>query len=234
MAENTRFKELSAEVKRNAEMNDAKFDDFHRQLQLMKESTEAKFDKINDAMALLLQRTPVPIPAANTASSPHGIPNSTLNMRGDFQVRPIKLDFPRFDGSNVIGWIFKAEQFFDYHKTPDQERLIIASVHLDHDIVPWFQMMQRNSQIPNWKAFTRALEQDFGPSLYDCPRASLFKLVQTGTVNEFYLEFTVLANRSQGLTTEAMLECFISGLQEDIRRDVRAMEPRHLAHLLGQ
>lgn len=108
-------------------------------------------------------------------------------------MRPVKLDFPRFDGSNDIGWIFKAEQFFDYHHTTDNERLTIASVHLDHDIVPWFQMMQRNNQFQDWKSFTRALEQDFGPPPYDCPGASLFKLVQTGTVSEFYLEFTALA-----------------------------------------
>lgn len=93
--------------------------------------------------------------------------------------------------------------------------------------------MQRNSQIPYWKAFTRALEQDFGPSLYDYPRASLFKLVQTGTVNEFYLEFTALTNRSEGLTAEAVLDCFISGLQEDIRRDVRAMEPNTLVRTVA-
>jgi len=31
-----------------------------------------------------------------------------------FQARNVKLDFPRFNGSEVLQWIFKAEQLFDY------------------------------------------------------------------------------------------------------------------------
>lgn len=72
------------------------------------------------------------------------------------------------------------------------------------------------------------LEQDFGLSLFECPRASLFKLVQTGTVSDYYLEFTVLANRSEGLTNEVVMDCFVSHLQEDIRRDVKSLEPTTL------
>lgn len=53
-----------------------------------------------------------------------------------FQVRSVKIDFPRFDSKNVMDWIFKAERFFDYYATPDPDRLIIASVHLDHEVVP--------------------------------------------------------------------------------------------------
>jgi hypothetical protein len=67
----------------------------------------------------------------------------TNSSKPPFQVRAVKLDFPRFDGKHVLDWIFKAEQFFDYYNTPDSERLLIASVHLDSDAVPWFQMIQR-------------------------------------------------------------------------------------------
>jgi len=36
-----------------------------------------------------------------------------------FEIRNIKPDFPCFDGSEVLQWIFKAKQFFDYYNTPD-------------------------------------------------------------------------------------------------------------------
>jgi len=52
-----------------------------------------------------------------------------------FQVRNVKLDFPNFDGSGVLQLIFKAEQFFYYYNTPDDQRLIIASVHLEKEVV---------------------------------------------------------------------------------------------------
>ncbi|MCH87636.1 hypothetical protein A2U01_0008513 [Trifolium medium] len=128
-----------------------------------------------------------------------------------------------------MDWIFKAEQFFDYYATPDCDRLIIASVHLDHDVVPWYQMIQKTNPFLSWSALTRALELDFGPSAYDCPRATLFKLQQSGSVNEYYMQFTSLVNRVDGLSVDAILDCFISGLQEEISRDVKAMEPRNLS-----
>lgn len=33
------------------------------------------------------------------------------------------LDVPRFDGSNAPAWVFKINQFFYYHRTPEDERL---------------------------------------------------------------------------------------------------------------
>ncbi|CAI8610305.1 unnamed protein product [Vicia faba] len=41
-------------------------------------------------------------------------------------------------------------------------------------------------------------------------------------------QFTALANRVDGLSAEAILDCFISGLNNEISRDVKAMEPRTL------
>ncbi|MCI56431.1 hypothetical protein A2U01_0077682, partial [Trifolium medium] len=43
-------------------------------------------------------------------------------------------------------------------------------------------MIQRSHPFRSWQEFTRALEMDFGPSAYDCPRAALFKLNQSNTV----------------------------------------------------
>ncbi|BAT81765.1 hypothetical protein VIGAN_03161700, partial [Vigna angularis var. angularis] len=43
----------------------------------------------------------------------------------------LKLDVPRFDGTNALGWIFKITQFFDYHNTPEEDRIIVASFYLD-------------------------------------------------------------------------------------------------------
>jgi hypothetical protein len=47
----------------------------------------------------------------------------------------------------------------------------------------------------------------------------LSKLQQTGSLDDYYLEFTTLANRSTGLTPEALLDCFVSGLQKELQRD---------------
>ncbi|XP_073220685.1 uncharacterized protein [Cicer arietinum] len=187
-------------------------------------SNESQFSQLNSVMAQILQRL------QSIPGSSHGSTNSYKEPpKNSFQVRSVKLDFPRFDGKNVMDWIFKAEQFFDYYSTPDADRLITTSVNLDHEVVPWYQMMQKTDPMLSWPALTRALELDFGPSAYECPRATLFKLTQAASVNDFYMQFTALVNRVDGLSPDAILDCFISGLQEEIRRDVKAMEPKILS-----
>ncbi|XP_050877871.1 uncharacterized protein LOC127081688 [Lathyrus oleraceus] len=207
-------KELQAVIKRtNEEMRLFQTEVLER-MERLEASNTSKFDDIHAALDILIQQTP--------SKHRHG---AELNNRPPFQVRNVKLEFPRFDGTNVHEWIFRAEQFFGYYDTPDPDRLTIASVHLDKDVVPWFQMLQRSNPFHSWLDFTRALELDFGPSIYECPRATLFKLTQTGTVSEYYLQFTSLANRVYGLSNDALIDCFISGLNSEIRRDVLIHTP---------
>jgi len=67
-----------------------------------------------------------------------------------FQARSVKLDFPCFDGSEVLQWIFKAEQFFDYYHTPKDQRLTIVTIHMDKDVVPLFQLMLKTNPFQSW------------------------------------------------------------------------------------
>ncbi|GAU45812.1 hypothetical protein TSUD_115000 [Trifolium subterraneum] len=228
MAENSRMKELSDEVKKNtADMKklydetQIQFEHFatvsdnrFKTMEDRHSSTDENLDRMNESLSMLLRKT--------SQNSSHGATNS---YKAPFQVRNVKLDFPRFDGKNVMEWIFRAEQFFDYYDTPDKDRLTITAVHLDQDVVPWFQMIQRTNPFNSWVEFTRALELDFGPSIYDCPRASLFKLNQSGTVSDYYIQFTALANMVYGLSIDALVDCFISGINPEIRRDVMIHTP---------
>ncbi|GJW14512.1 ty3-gypsy retrotransposon protein [Tanacetum coccineum] len=119
------------------------------------------------------------------------------------QVRHVKLDFPRFDGSDPLNWLFRAEQFFTYYETPDAQRLTIASVHFEGSVIPWFQMLHKANEIPTWDALASAIEEHF---------------------------VTVMANRVEGLSPEALLDCFLSGLKDHICRDVIAQDPKSIIH----
>lgn len=230
------MKELQAEIKCIVDVMEKKQQEYDthlgqikaanntrfERLEAMNNSNAARFNHIDEALETLLQRH-------QPFQSPfHGENSGKQVQRQPFQVRNVKLDFPKFDGKDVLDWIFKAEQFFDYYETPDVDRLTIAAVHLDKDAIPWFQMMQRSQPFQSWQAFTRALELDFGPSVFDRPRANLFKLHQSGSVNEYYLEFTALANRVYGLSSDALLDCFISGLQSDLKHEVMVQSPNSI------
>ena len=67
---------------------------------------------------------PTPVPHHSTS-----IPATTHKM---------KIEMPRFDGTEPLGWIFKINQYFEYHGTPDQDRLTIASFYMEGWALAWF------------------------------------------------------------------------------------------------
>lgn len=159
-------------------------------------------------------------PAVESPSSPALVEDCSqvaLSSSNDtYSVRNVRIDFPRFAGSDALQWIFQAEQFFDYYGVPDNHRLKIASVHLDGEVVPWFQRLQKAGKLTSWQAFTKSLECTYGPSIFDCPRYSLFRLTQDGSVAQFYAHFTALANRVDGVPEQILLDCFVSGLRKEL------------------
>lgn len=62
------------------------------------------------------------------------------------QTRSVRVDFPQFDGEDVLNWIFKAERFFHYYDIHDPHRLEIAAIHFDGPVIPWFQMLMKQRQ----------------------------------------------------------------------------------------
>ena len=88
----------------------------------------------------------------------------------------MKLDVPRFDGTDPSGWIFKINQFFEYHGTPAHKRLTIASFYMEGRALSWFQWMTDNDQFTSWPVFLQALQTHFAPSQYEDPIDALFKL----------------------------------------------------------
>jgi len=145
----------------------------------------------------------------------------------------MKLEVPRFDGKDPLGWIFKITQFFDYQGVSDAERLTVASFYMEGPALCWFQWMSRNGFLTSWQAMLQALETRFAPSYYDDPYGALFKIQQRGTVNEYLSEFERLANRVVGLAPPLSLSCFISGLNPELHREVQALQPMCLPQAMA-
>ncbi|KAI4305619.1 hypothetical protein L6164_028975 [Bauhinia variegata] len=145
----------------------------------------------------------------------------------------MKLELPKFDGSEPLGWIFKITQFFEYHKTPVEQRLKLASFAMEGDALAWYQWMFSNGQLLSWEIFLRALELRFAPSDFEDLTGTLFKLTQTSTVMNYQSQFESLANRITGLPPSSYLSCFISGLKPHIRREVLAFQPNSLSQAIS-
>ena len=93
--------------------------------------------------------------------------------------------------------------------------------------------MHSTNQLSTWEAFTNALEIRFGPSSFQNHEAALFKLRQTSTVTAYMVEFESLSTRTTGLTNTNLLNCFISGLREDIKCEIFLLKPSSLPEAMG-
>jgi len=107
------------------------------------ESMKTMTLKIDELLHRISPLLSAPTPSSSTPPPP---PTPALNHR-------IKLDVPRFDGSDPLGWIFKINQFFEYHGTPKQEHLTLASFYMDGRALAWFQWMTSNGHFTSWPVF---------------------------------------------------------------------------------
>lgn len=152
-------------------------------------------------------------------------PKSPQTPNPIWQSRPhIKLEVPRFDGQDPMGWIFKISQFFDYQGVPNHERLIVGLFYMEGPTLCWYQWMSRNGFLTLWSTMLQALESCFAPSFYENPQGALFKLQQCSTVKDYLTEFERLANQIVSLAPPFLLSCFVSDLNPDLLWEVQALQ----------
>ena len=48
-----------------------------------------------------------------------------------FSTRQSKIDFSRFNGDDLNGWLYRCHQFFDVDQTPLEAKLKLAAINLE-------------------------------------------------------------------------------------------------------
>jgi hypothetical protein len=127
----------------------------------------------------------------------------------------------------------KLINFFTFYNIALENRLQMASFYMKGEALNWYKWMFQNHQFTDWSSFARALELRFGPSTYENHQAQLFKLKQGGTVAEYQAAFEKIGNQVMGLPSDAMLNCFISGLIPEIRNELAILKPYNISQAIG-
>ncbi|XP_073300538.1 uncharacterized protein [Primulina huaijiensis] len=254
MADGTRLKTLDDSMKSlQGRLDDYQqnSDERHEQTTKHLESLDIKLEKTLLLLAdTLSHKPPQPNPLLETSpplisptpppgfmsapTNPHVvIPSSPYLYPFTASPRSTRIDFPRFDGTEPLDWIYKAERYFEFYQVPPYQRLLLASIHMDGPALPWFQWQHKTHQFESWEGFIRILETTFGPSEYEDHQETLAKLTQTSTVAEYRQRFDALANRISGVSASFLTSCFISGLRSDLRHEVKAFRPTSLTQAIG-
>ncbi|KAJ8627671.1 hypothetical protein MRB53_020978 [Persea americana] len=158
---------------------------------------------------------------------------NSFGTNGGIHTRSMKLEFPRFDGTNPSSWLFKAKQYFCYHQVPEDQWLTVASLNMEGDAMEWYQWYNDYSPGATWGQFVLAMDARFGPTKSEDFAGKLSKLRPTSAVLDYQREFQRLSNRVKGLSEPYLVNLYLSGLEDDIRIGVQKLSPTNLPNALS-
>lgn len=169
-------------------------------------------------------------PVSPGTGYPHLMPaTSAAGHSSQSLARLPKLEIPFFSGENVLSWIFQIEHFFAHHATPEDQKISMVAFYMTGAALQWYHWLFATDQLTTWSAFFRLAEIRFGPSKYVNHEARLYKLWQQSSVTVYMSEFECLSTRVVGLQPSSLLNCFLSGLWDDIQRELYILQPETLA-----
>ncbi|XP_019420680.1 PREDICTED: uncharacterized protein LOC109330865 [Lupinus angustifolius] len=138
-----------------------------------------------------------------------------------------RIEFPRFDGTNVKEWLYQCETYFMVDNTQEEFKVKLAIMHFEGKALKWHHAYVRSmwvNSLPTWGEYVKTLIERFG-EVYDDPIAELMKLRQKGTIVEYHKEFDVVITRLDRFE-DYILSCFLSGLKNDVQMMVRMFQPQ--------
>jgi len=124
-----------------------------------------------------------------------------------------KLTFPRYDGeADPLPWLNKCDSYFRGCRTMDEEKVWLASLHLDGVAAEWYFHLECDVGIVSWPRFVEYVNLRFGPPIRSNALGELKELRRTGTVEEYQRQLLALLCRCDNLTGQHQVDLFTAGL----------------------
>ncbi|XP_076907379.1 uncharacterized protein LOC143563805 [Bidens hawaiensis] len=124
------------------------------------------------------------------------------------QMRIGKVDFPKFNGEDVQGWLYRCEHFFAIDETPDNLKLRHAVIHLEGDAIQWHRsyMKTRNATVAElpWEEYVRAISSRFSDSMFEDPLEEIASLTHADSLLDYNNSFDALLNKVSISETQAV------------------------------
>ena len=211
--------------------------EFHNDVNEILARHDTSFDQVNAVLQEVLTELQALRASHNQNTSPREDSShphtSRSNIISDHPHQHLKLSFPKFNGDDPTGWIYKAEQYFDFKKITLEEQVHLASFHLDGIALQWHRWLTKFRGPLTWAIFTKAVQLRFGPTNYEDPSKALTRLKQTTSVAAYQEAFEKLSHRVDGLPENFLIGCFIAGLRDEICIDVKIKQSLTLENTIG-
>ncbi|CAH9123102.1 unnamed protein product [Cuscuta epithymum] len=197
----------------------------------------ARHDNQFAQIAAALQAITVELQASRMAREhpDHEVDNpfAAEHNRNGLRPHDPKARFPKFSEGDPAGWIYQAEQYFDYYDVAPDRKVRLVSMHLEGLALQWYRWLLKRRGPVTWDEFVRAIRLRFGPTEFADPSEALSRLKQSTTVAVYQETFEQLSHQIDDLPESFLIGCFSGGLRDEIRLDVKTLKPRTLEEAFG-
>ncbi|XP_071718914.1 uncharacterized protein [Rutidosis leptorrhynchoides] len=194
------------------------------------ETVNASIADLNKTIAELTERLNSVLLQQNyiTGDQVRNMNGEGTSRRGSLQLTRItKLEFPKFQGEDDKGWVYRCNQFFFVDGVDEEEKVKVASIHWFKRALTWHQQfVKSHGEDVDWDTYSKANLKRFGSSVED-PMAELKNLKQTGSVQLYQDALEELLNKVE-ISEKQAISMFLAGLQKEIELPVRMFRPRSL------
>ncbi|XP_021995709.2 uncharacterized protein LOC110892882 [Helianthus annuus] len=153
--------------------------------------------------------------------------------------RLTKMEFPKFNGENIEGWMCRVEHLFDIDATPENLKVKFVIVHLEDIALLCHQSLvkSRGGSIEGmlWNEYKGFILARFGMGLNQYAMGALVDLRQTGSLSEFCKEFDLALTRVN-ICGEYAVSLFLRAIKPEIGNPFKLIRPRNLpkAYMLAR
>lgn len=98
-------------------------------------------------------------------------------------VKKVELpELPGFSGFDPLGWISRAETYFEVHNTDNNMKIKLSRLCMEGCTIHWFNIWRKSDENLTWGSLKQALMLRFGGMRYDNPFEALKILQQSRTM----------------------------------------------------
>ncbi|KAJ4745598.1 polyprotein [Rhynchospora pubera] len=140
-----------------------------------------------------------------------------------------RLDFPSFDGSDVLTWEEDCDFYFDVFQTPEIYKTRMVVTHFTGDARDWYRGFKQTNPHPPWPILVEETKSRFITMDVDNPLDDFRRVIHSGKVEEYIKSFEKVKSRlmsSTKVTDDSFyLMAFLSGLREELKYTVNMCAP---------
>ncbi|GKB50488.1 reverse transcriptase [Tanacetum coccineum] len=143
--------------------------------------------------------------------------------------RLTKVEFLKFDGEEVVSWLYRVNNFFEMdHIVENEQKVRLVSMHLFGKALNWQKyFMSKFGEVMTWEVYRTHVQKWF-ESIFEDPVVELKNLRQTISVQVYQDSFEELLNKVD-IKDAYAVSLFIGGLKEEIAYAVRMFKPISLS-----